>query len=211
MKLRAAALNRLGSWVRNGWSGIKPAYPHIPGSDGAGDVAEIEPGESVLEVGVSEGINTASIPIAKLAGATVYVVGSGTAKLEQAESMGADFLIDRSNDENRSKKIHKLKDKNDVDAVVDNVSTTFSQCFCTAHNRGRILMVGNSSGPKFEIDQVFYWNTPDLNRFGYGNTLGFYGYDGHSFTGSRPPPILMHTLPVNILEKAIRWARATYK
>jgi len=155
VKLRAAALNRLGSWVRNGWSGIKPAYPHIPGSDGAGDVAEIEPGESVLEVGVSGGFNTASIPIAKLAGATVYVVGSGTAKLEQAESMGADFLIDRSNDENRSKKIHKLKDKNDVDAVVDNVSTTFSQCFCTAHNRGRILMVGNSSGPKFEIDQVF--------------------------------------------------------
>ncbi|MBN2501819.1 MAG: hypothetical protein JXB38_13645, partial [Anaerolineales bacterium] len=29
--LKAAALNRLDLWVRNGWPGIKLEYPHIPG------------------------------------------------------------------------------------------------------------------------------------------------------------------------------------
>ena len=39
VRLRAAALNRLDLWVRNGWPGIRLAYPHIPGADGAGEVA----------------------------------------------------------------------------------------------------------------------------------------------------------------------------
>lgn len=31
---RTAALNRLDPWVRNGWPGIRLAYPHIPGAGG---------------------------------------------------------------------------------------------------------------------------------------------------------------------------------
>ena len=49
----------------------------------------LKPGESVLVVGASGGVNTASIQIAKLAGATVYVVGSGAEKLKLAESLGS--------------------------------------------------------------------------------------------------------------------------
>jgi NADPH:quinone reductase-like Zn-dependent oxidoreductase len=118
----------------------------------------LKPGESVLIVGASGGVNSASIQIAKLAGATVYVVGSNPEKLRLAESLGADYLIDRSKDENWSKSAYYLTDKRGVDVVVDNVGTTFPSSFRTAAKGGRVLTVGNSGGPKFEIDNRFIFS-----------------------------------------------------
>lgn len=245
--LKAAALNRLDIWTREGWPGIKLEYPHIPGADGAGEVAEVgegvtgwkagdrvvinsnlscgrceyclagkdnmcrswqllgetvrgtyaetvliparnlyplpegfderaaaaaalvfhtawhslitrgklRPAESVLVVGASGGVNTASIQIAKLAGATVYVVGSNAEKLNLAKSLGADYLIDRSQEENWSKTIYQLTGKRGVDVVVDNVGTTYAHSFRAARKGGRILTVGNTGGAKFEFDNRY--------------------------------------------------------
>lgn len=247
VKLKVAALNHLDVWVRAGWPGIKLAYPHIPGADGAGEIvdvgsgveqrsvgervvinsnlgcgkcshclagydnrcrewellgenvrgtyaeyvvipernayplpegfdehtaaaaalvfhtawhslitrANLRAGESVLVVGASGGVNTASIQVAKLAGATVYVVGSSADKLALAESLGADYLIDRSKEENWSTSVFHLTNKHGADVVVDNVGTTFPLSFRSAAKGGRILTVGNSGGPKFEIDNRF--------------------------------------------------------
>jgi len=247
VRLRAAALNRLDLWVRNGWPGIKLTYPHIPGADGAGEIAalgagvtrlktgervvinsnlscsecgyclagqdnrcerwellgetrngtyaeyvvipavnayplpegfemgvaaaaglvfhtawhslisraNLRPGESVLVVGASGGVNTASIQIAKHSGATVYVVGLGREKLMLAESLGADYLIDRSQEENWAKTVYQMTNKRGVDVVVDNVGATFPLSFRAARKGGRILTVGNTAGPKVEIDNRF--------------------------------------------------------
>jgi NADPH:quinone reductase-like Zn-dependent oxidoreductase len=125
----------------------------------------LKAGESVLVVGASGGVNTASIEIAKLAGATVFVVGSNPMKLKLAESLGADHLIDRSKDENWSKTVYNLTNKQGVDVVVDNVGITFPSSFRVAAKGGRILTVGNSGGPKFEID----------NRFIFGKHLSLIG------------------------------------
>jgi NADPH:quinone reductase-like Zn-dependent oxidoreductase len=125
----------------------------------------LRPGESVLVVGASGGVNTASIQIAKLGGATVYVVGSSIEKLNLAKSLGADYLIDRSKDENWSKTIYTLTEKRGVDVVVDNVGTTFPSSFRAAAKGGRILTVGNSGGPKIEID----------NRLIFGKHLSVLG------------------------------------
>ena len=125
----------------------------------------LKPGESVLVVGASGGVNTACIQIAKLAGATVYAVGSGQEKLALAGSLGADHLIDRSSDENWPKAVFNLTGKRGVDVVVDNVGTTFPSSFRAAAKGGRILTVGNSGGPKFEID----------NRFIFGKHLSIIG------------------------------------
>jgi NADPH:quinone reductase-like Zn-dependent oxidoreductase len=117
----------------------------------------VQVGESVLVVGASGGVNTASIQVAKLAGALVYVIGSDPEKLRLAESLGADYLIDRSKEENWSKTVYNLTNKRGVDVVVDNVGTTFPLSFRAAAKGGRILTVGNSGGSKFEIDnrQIF--------------------------------------------------------
>jgi NADPH2:quinone reductase len=257
VRLKAAALNRLDIFVRNGWPGIKLAYPHIPGADGAGEIAalgagvtrlkvgdrvvinanlscgecsyclsgednrcerwellgetvrgtyaeyvvipavnaypmpegvdmgmaaaaglvfhtawhslirraNLRAGESVLIVGASGGVNTASIQVARYAGAKVYVVGSGREKLKLAEALGADYLIDRSQDENWSKTVYQMTDKRGVDVVVDNVGATFPLSFRAARKGGRILTVGNTAGPKVEID----------NRFVFGKHLSLLG------------------------------------
>lgn len=247
VRLHAAALNRLDIWVREGWPGIKIEYPHIPGADGAGEVAalgrnvsdwavgdrvvinsnlscgkcefclagmdnrcrewgllgethpgtyaeyvvvpnrnllripngfdehaaaaatlvfhtawhslitrgNLMPGETVLVVGASGGVNTASIQIAKLAGAQVYVIGSNSDKLALAESLGADYLIDRSEVKNWSNEVYRLTNKRGVDVVVDNVGTTFPDSFRAASRGGRILTVGNTGKPIVEIDNRY--------------------------------------------------------
>jgi NADPH:quinone reductase-like Zn-dependent oxidoreductase len=249
VQVKAAAMNRLDKWVREGWPGLKLALPHITGSDAAGVVvaaganvpgwqpgdrvsingnvgcgacpyctegrdnlcdnwhlmgetapglcAELvsvpaaqllklpEPvsfeqaaaaglvyqtawhslitrgglrvGESVLIVGAGGGVNTASIQIAKLAGCTVYVVGSDAKKLALAQSLGADVLIDRSQVE-WGKEVFKLTQRRGVDVVVDNVgAATMMTSFRAARKGGRILTVGNTSGPKYEIDNRFFF------------------------------------------------------
>src|SRR5689334_12045237 len=55
----------------------------------------LKPGESVLIVGAGGGVNSASIQIARLAGATVYVVGSNAEKCAKAKELGADITINR--------------------------------------------------------------------------------------------------------------------
>ena len=247
VRLRAAALNRLDIFVRNGWPGLKLEMPHINGADGAGEIAELgkgvigfevgnsvvinpnigcgecayclsgrdnmchhwhllgetmrgtyaeyisvparqlltlpvdfdfhqaagaalvyqtawhslitrgklQAGETVLIIGAGGGVNTASIDISKYYGAQVMVVGSDAKKLEKAEALGADILIDRSKEENWSKAVFLATKKQGVDVVVDNVGTTFMQSLRALKKGGRLLTVGNSGGPKFEIDNRF--------------------------------------------------------
>ncbi len=115
----------------------------------------LRPGESVLIVGASGGVNTASIQIAKFTGAQVIVVGSNAQKLAVAESLGADILIDRSKEENWAKAVYQATNRRGVDVVVDNVGTTYPLSFRAVRKGGRILNVGNTGGPKFEIDNRY--------------------------------------------------------
>jgi NADPH:quinone reductase-like Zn-dependent oxidoreductase len=247
VQIKAAALNRLDIWVRDGWPGIKLEYPHIPGADGAGVVSAVgagvtsvavgdrvvingtlscgvcdhclagkdnlcrkgsvlgenrrgtfaeyivlpernllhvpdgfpfeeaaaaslvfltawhslitrgnlRPGETVLIVGAGGGVNTASIQIAKLAGATVYVVGSTGEKLAQAKELGADVLINRS-EEDWGKATYRLTGKRGVDVIVDNVGqATWPTSLRTLARGGRMLVVGNTSGYDIQVDSRF--------------------------------------------------------
>jgi len=115
----------------------------------------LQRGETVLIVGAGGGVNTASVQIAKLMGAQVVMVGSDAQKLAKAESIGADILIDRSKNEDWSKSVFLATNKRGVDVVVDNVGTTFMQSLRTLRKGGRLLTVGNSAGPKFEIDNRY--------------------------------------------------------
>ena len=111
--------------------------------------------ETVLIVGAGGGVNTASVQIAKYIGAKVLIVGSDVKKLEMAQSIGADVLIDRSKEADWSKSVFLATNKRGVDVVVDNVGTTFMQSLRALRKGGRLLTVGNSGGPKFEIDNRY--------------------------------------------------------
>jgi NADPH:quinone reductase-like Zn-dependent oxidoreductase len=113
----------------------------------------LRPGESVLVVGAGGGVNTASIQIANLAGCTVYVVGSTDEKLDKAKALGAAVGVRRDVEGGWSRALYQITAKQGVDVVVDNVgAATFKDSLRSLKRGGRLLTVGNTSGPMVEID-----------------------------------------------------------
>lgn len=110
-------------------------------------------GEEVLVVGAAGGVNSAAIQIARLAGAHhIYVVGSSDEKLALAQELGADVLINRHR-EPWGKAVYQATNRQGVDVVVDNVgAATYRHSLRALKKGGRLLTVGNTSGPKFEFD-----------------------------------------------------------
>ena len=114
--------------------------------------AKVRAGESVLVVGAGGGVNSMAIQIAKLAGATVYVVCGGEEKGRRALELGADRVLDRSRLD-WAKEVHRITGKRGVDVVVDNVGrATLAKSMQAVSRGGRIVIIGNTSGPQAEID-----------------------------------------------------------
>jgi len=117
--------------------------------------AALRAGESVLVVGSGGGVNSMSIQIAKLAGAFVYAVASDAKKAQLAKELGADVVLDRSQGD-WGREIYKLTAKRGVDVIVDNVGkATLTTSMQALARGGRIVIVGNTSGPQTEIDIRF--------------------------------------------------------
>ncbi len=117
--------------------------------------ASLRAGESVLVVGSGGGVNSMTIQIARLAGATVYVVAGNKEKAERALELGADVVLDRSQVD-WGREIYRLTGKRGVDVVVDNVGkATINTSMMAVCRGGRIVIIGNTSGPQAEIDIRF--------------------------------------------------------
>lgn len=114
--------------------------------------AALRAGETVLIVGAGGGVNTMATQIAKLAGATVFVVAGNARKAARALELGADHVIDRSQVD-WGREIARLTERRGVDVVVDNVgAATLNTSIRAVARRGRIVIVGNTSGPEIQID-----------------------------------------------------------
>ena len=131
--------------------------------------AGLRAGETVLVVGAGGGVNSIAIQIAKLAGATVYTVASNPEKAQLAKELGADIVIDRSQTD-WGKAIFRLTSKRGVDVVVDNVGrATLNTSMLAVARGGRIVIVGNTSGPQTEID-IRYLFSKQISLI--GSTMG---------------------------------------
>ncbi|MFQ6102129.1 MAG: zinc-binding dehydrogenase [Anaerolineae bacterium] len=118
--------------------------------------ANLRAGESVLVVGAGGGVNSMAVQIAKLAGATVYALTSTEEKMAKARELGADVVLNYREDPQWSKALYKMTGRRGVDVVVDNVGrATLAQSMRAVARGGRIVVVGNTSGPKTEIDVRF--------------------------------------------------------
>jgi NADPH:quinone reductase-like Zn-dependent oxidoreductase len=153
-------------------------------------------GKILLIVGAGGGVNTASVQVGKYIGAQVIVVGSSAEKLKKAESIGADILIDRSKEEDWSKAVFLATNKRGADVVVDNVGTTFPLSFRAARKGGRILTVGNSGGPIFQIDNRFVF-AKHLSLIGSTmSTLADFAEVMDLITAGKLKPIMDITFPL---------------
>jgi D-arabinose 1-dehydrogenase-like Zn-dependent alcohol dehydrogenase len=118
----------------------------------------VKAGETAAIVGAGGGVNSASIQVTKYLGARVIVIGSSAEKLKRAEALGADILIDRSKEQDWSKAVFLATNKRGVDVIIDNVGSTFPLSLRTLRKGGRLLTVGNSGGPRFEIDNRYIFS-----------------------------------------------------
>lgn len=117
--------------------------------------ARLRAGESVLVVGAGGGVNSMAVQVAKLAGAAVYVVCGNEEKGRRALELGADAVLDRSKVD-WSKEIFKITGRRGVDVVVDNVGkATIMKSMQAVARGGRIVIIGNTSGPLAEIDMRY--------------------------------------------------------
>ncbi len=244
INIHYAALNRLDDWVRVGWRGLNLHLPHIPGSDFAGEIAEVgdqvsgwavgqrvvgnptlfcdscryclggdqhlceriaivgehvhgayaefmrlparnliavpdefdlklaaagnlvyltawrslivdgnlRPGETVLVVGAGGGVNIASMQLAKLAGATVWVIAGNADKAEKARALGADWVHDRSQEPEWGRLVWRKSVKLGVDLGGRSVvEIKRGNSLRSLGRHGRLLTVGGTSGYNAEV------------------------------------------------------------
>ena len=112
--------------------------------------------KTVLVYGATSGVGMATIQLAKALGATVITTVSGKGKREFAERLGADFVIDRNN-ENIAEEAIKFS-KGGVDLVVDHVgAATWQTGISALKPGGRMAVCGMTSGNEATIPvRLFY-------------------------------------------------------
>jgi len=166
--------------------------------------AGLRPGETVLIVGAGGGVNSMAIQIAKLSGATVFVVAGSREKGERALALGADGVLDRSRVD-WGREIYKITGKRGVDVVVDNVGkATLATSLQAAARNGRIVIVGNTSGPEAQIDIRFIFSKQIRI---IGSTMGTH-QDFRDITAllwsGRLKPVIDRVMPLSDGAKAYR-------
>lgn len=108
---------------------------------------QVKPGEVVLIVGAGGGVNSFAIQVARLLGATAWVVAGGADKAQQALDLGADWAVDYKAEPNWSKAVYLHSGKQGVDVVVDNVgAATWEASLRSLKKGGRLLTVGGTTG-----------------------------------------------------------------
>jgi len=126
-------------------------------------------GERLLVTGGSGGVSTAAIQIAKMAGATVFVVTSGPANVERVRDLGADVAYDREAVD-FSREVWRDTGKRGVHLVLDAVGeAVWPQCLKALAPGGRLVTCGATSGSRGSTEiRVVFWKQLTI----LGSTMG---------------------------------------
>jgi NADPH:quinone reductase-like Zn-dependent oxidoreductase len=131
--------------------------------------ARVQPGETVLILGIGGGVALAALQIARRAGARTMVTSSSDEKLERARKLGADILINHGTTD-FSKEVWRITEKKGVEVVIDNVgAATWDRSIRALAKGGRLVTCGATSGPKPDEDirRIFAKQVTI-----YGSTMG---------------------------------------
>jgi NADPH:quinone reductase-like Zn-dependent oxidoreductase len=116
----------------------------------------LQPGESVLIVGIGGGVAVACLQLAKLAGARVFVTSSSDAKIERAIAMGASGGVNYQRDR-VSNAILQMSDGG-VDMVIDSVGeASWGESLRSLRRGGRLVTCGATTGsnPPADLQRLF--------------------------------------------------------
>ncbi len=113
----------------------------------------LRPGEDVLIHGIGGGVSIASLQIAKLTGARVFVTSSSREKLGKAKDLGADFAYNYTESE-IAPEVLRQTDKRGVDVVIDSVGKeTWGDSLKAVRRGGRATTGPN---PPAAIHMIFW-------------------------------------------------------
>ena len=131
--------------------------------------ANVRATEEVLIRGIGGGVALASLQIAKLLGARVWVTSGSDAKLERARLLGADEVLNHRT-QDVAREIRARTGKRGVDVVLDCVGeATWASSLGSLGKRGRLVTCGGTSGPMVQTDiRRLFWNQWTI----MGSTMG---------------------------------------
>jgi NADPH:quinone reductase-like Zn-dependent oxidoreductase len=112
----------------------------------------IRPGEDVLILGAGSGVGSAAIQIAKLFHARVIATAGTDAKIEKARALGADHVINHSNQKIRDE-VREITNKRGVDIVFEHVgAATWQDSVSCLARHGRLVTCGATTGFDVPLD-----------------------------------------------------------
>ena len=166
--------------------------------------AKVRPGETVLVQAGGSGIGSAAIQIAKLAGARVIAtVGSGE-KIEHAQRLGADNVINY-NELDFAQEVRKLTGKRGVSLVVEHIgqNTWASSIACLARG-GRLVTCGATTGNDGATN-LWTLFAKELRLIGsYGGTRTDLATVLRLVANGQLRPVIARTLPLESVADAQR-------
>jgi NADPH:quinone reductase-like Zn-dependent oxidoreductase len=116
----------------------------------------LQPGESVLIVGIGGGVAVACLQLAKLVGARVYVTSSSDDKIARAVGMGAEGGVNYRKD--RVAKAVLEMSGGGVDMVIDSVGeSSWGESLKSLRRGARLITCGATSGanPPADLQRMF--------------------------------------------------------
>lgn len=113
--------------------------------------ARVQPGETVLVIGIGGGVATFALHLAKAAGCKVVVTSSSDEKLEKAAGLGADVGVNYATAGDEWAAAVKEANGGGVDVVIDSVGSTWAGSVDSCAPGGRVVVFGGTGGAKVEM------------------------------------------------------------
>lgn len=158
--------------------------------------ARLQPGETVLILGIGGGVALAALQIARMIGARVFVTSGSDEKLARAKGLGAEVLINHR-EKDFSREVWSITAKRGVDVVVDDVgAATWDRSMRSLARGGRLVTCGATSGPKPDEDlrRIFARQITI-----YGSTMGTredWDALNHHLASGELTPVVDRTFPL---------------
>jgi len=131
--------------------------------------ARLQPGESLLIIGIGGGVASAALQVAKRTGARILVTSGSDEKLDRATALGADYGINHRRN-NFAEEVKRLTDNRGVDVVLDSVAgEVWQKSLHSLAHGGRLVTCGATAGGE-PNDDVNMMVSKELSI--YGSTLG---------------------------------------
>jgi len=129
----------------------------------------LQAGERVLITGASGGVSTVAIQMARLAGAEVFAVTSGTGNMDRIRDLGAHFVYDREQVD-WGTEIFKDTGKEGVDLALDSVGEAiWPSCLQALAVGGRLVTFGATTGAAGDTEiRLVFWKQLSI----LGSTMG---------------------------------------